>query len=574
MTDPIVLWRDTSKEINLTSGATQAEGWSVEVSADGTSWGSPQARTSLLRSLLSDGDLVQWDSNGNRVIPLHVRIKAPTSQILAQGEATLDRMLYKRTELEWSPPDSLGVPTVWDVESSEREQVFDTGWDLDELTYTRHLAFELTCLPHGRSKFKRTSVAPAAVPSPVVATSASTTTGFVAQGGSGTPTVVSGRVRTTRASSGVAGLQFTPVSPITAKYVVVDWYSPTGIYPTFAVNGTYTADTLRESLSGGVRRSWLPVPATASTFVTVVAGVNIPGASGGYYEIDQIQTASGLPSFGSTRQKALGVATPGSVRTQTDLEVVGTAGLGFVLMHTGPATGAPPPLRPWLTSTAGTANANNISGAFNDLSAGPMVYRIPVDAAARGEVEIVGSIYTNIGTNNVSIRCDVQGYMGGAVIGPVQSNTLTSNFPVGQNLYLLSLGRFVFPPSRMGSSGFVQITLTQTSGGHIAYVDESWNLSVGRGSALTVVEAGTHRRVNVISPSAANPQGGLTIGTNADGSDARFPGVDFVRAWGNHQILPDGTAAFLAVTGALDPTLTTSAYDRYHTHAATLGTES
>jgi hypothetical protein len=53
-----------------------------------------------------------------------------------------------------------------------------------------------------------------------------------------------------------------------------------------------------------------------------------------------------------------------------------------------------------------------------------------------------------------------------------------------------------------------------------------------------------------------------------------LPGVDYVRAWGNHQILPDGTAGLMAVTGVLDPTLTSSAFDCYHTHAATLGTES
>jgi hypothetical protein len=570
MSDFKILWRDTTTELDLTTTAPQGTGWTIEVSADGTSWGSPTVRTSLQRALLADGDLVQWDSNGNRIIPVQVRLKATDSKVLAQAEAALDRLLYKRTELEMTPPDAAGIPTVWDVETTERAQVFDGGWDLEELRYVRRLSFEMTCLPHGHSKYKRTAVAPAAVPNPVVLNNGSTLTGWT--GSPNTPTIVSGRVRQTRTDSGEVNLRYA-TSAVATKYVVLDWYSPTGTYPTFGVNGKLMADTLRETIAGGVRRSWIPLPAGDSSLTSIRVAVIVPGASGGYLEVDQVQTATGLPSFGTTRQKALGVATPGSVRTQSDIEVVGTAALGFVLLHTGPATGAPPPLRPWLTSTAGVANPALISGAYNDLSAGANVYRIPVDAAARGEVEIVASLYTNIIASNVSVKCDVQGYIGGAVVGPVQSNTLVTNYPVAQNPYLLSLGRFQFPPTRLGSAGFVQITISQTSAGHIVYLDEAWNLSAGRGSALTVVEAQSQRRVRVEAPSQVNPEGYITTGTSADGSDARFPGVDFIRAWGDHQILPEGTAAFVAVTGALDPTVTTSAYDRYHTHAATLGTE-
>jgi len=576
MTDPVVLWRDVSAgtEINMTSGAPQASGWTVQVSAAGTNWGAPEVRTSLLRALLSDGDLVQWDSNGNRVIPLQARITAPNSKVLAQAEATLDKMLYRRTELEWTPPDGSGnaVPTVWDVETSERAQVYDADWDFMENQFTRLLAFEMTCLPSGRSKFKRVATAPATAPSPVVLTDGSATTGFV--GNPASLSVVSGRVRVTRGTPGEVSLAYTPAVGAAARYAVIDWYAPNSRFASFAVNGVFMADTLRETIAGGVQRSWVPLPGSAATLTKAQVAVDLPGSSGGYLEVDQIRTAAGLPTFGTARQKALGLATPGSVRTQTDLEVVSaTTGLGFVLLHTGPATGGPPPMRMWLTSTAGTANTALISGAYNDLSTGANVYRIPIDLVPRGEVEIVASLYTNIIASNVTVKCDVQGYLGGAVVGPVQSRLMTTNYPVAQNPYLLSLGRFQFPPTRMGAAGFVQVTISQVSAGHIVYLDEAWDLSVGRGSALTVVEAGTQRRLRVEAPSQTNPQGFVTVGTNADGSDARFPGVDFIRAWMDHQILPEGTAAFLATTGATDATLTTGSYDRYHTHSATTGLE-
>lgn len=573
MTDPEILWRDTNNEFDLTSGVANSQGWTVEVSADGTNWGSPEARTSLLRALLADGDLVQWDSNGNRVITLQVRLWAPSSQILATGEATLDRMLYKRTELEWTPPDAAGIPTVWDVETSERAQVYDNGWDLDERRFERRLAFQLTCLPSGRSKNKRVVTASAFnATTNTIDTGSAVGSWTAPQAGSTAPTIVAGRVRTTRATSGFSqlrrGASFTPG---THRYVGIDWASTSGGTMGFHISGVLVSESRREVLGGGLNRSWLPIPAGTVTIASVSATILTGAAT--TFEVDQVITAETLPTFGTARQKALGLATPGSVRTQADIEVVGTSDLKFVLLHTGPATGAPPPLRSWLTSTAGTADTARISGAYNDLSTGPNVYRVPVTLTPSGEVEIVAALYTNIGANNVSVRCDVQGYIGGAVVGPVQSNTLITNYPVAQNPYLLSLGRFKFPPTRMGSAGFVQVTLTQTSAGHIVYNDETWALSAGRGSALTVVEVATQRRLNVWAPSQANPQGSITVGTAADGSDARFPGLDFVRAWGDHQILPEGTAAFIATTGVLDPTLTTSSYDRYHTHAATLGTE-
>lgn len=574
MTDFKLLWRDSTVEIDLNSRVTQAQGWTVEVSTDGTNWGSPEARTSLLRALLSDGDLVQWDSNGNRVIPVQMRLRAPNSTVLAQGEATLDRLLYERSELEYTPPDPAGIPTVWDVETTERAQSYDAGWDLAEKRYERRLGFQMTCLPHGRSKNKRVVTASAFNATTIVIDSGASTTGWTApQAGTTAPTVVSGRIRTTRATSGFSQLRRgTSFSPGTHKYVGIDWASTTAGTMGFHISGTLVSEARREVLGGGLNRSWLAIPAASSGTIASVSATVLTGAAT-TFEVDQVITAETLPTFGTARQKALALATPGSVRTQTDLEVVGTAALGFVLLHTGPATGAPPPLRSWLTSTAGTADTGRISGAFNDLSTGPNVYRIPASLVPTGEVEIVASLYTNIGANNVTVRTDVQGYMGSGVIGPVQSVPMTTNYPVAQNPYLLSLGKFTFPPTRMGAAGFVQITLTQVSAGHIVYVDEAWTLSTGRGSALTVVEAGTQQRMKVEAPSQTNPQGTLTVGTAADGSDSRFPGVDFVRAWGDHHILTDGTAVFLAVTGVLDPTLTSSSYDRYHTHSPTLGTE-
>lgn len=574
MTDPILLWRDTATECDLTSGLPHPEGWTFKVSARGTNWGSPEARTSLLRALLSDGDLVQWDSNGNRVIPVQGLLTAPDSKVLAQGEATLDRMLYKRTELEWTPPDLSGVPTVWEVETSTRDQVFDDDWDFRENLFERRLAFEMTCLPHGRSKYKRVVTASTySATTTVVDSGSSVGTWTAPQDGTTAPTVVSGRIRTTRATSGFSILnRSADFSSVGQKYVTFDWASTVAGYLAFDISGVRVSEVKREALGGGVNRSWCPIPVGSETVITSIQAAIVTG-SGTTFEIDQILTAETLPTFGTARQKALGLATPGSVRTQTDLEVVGSDALGFVLLHTGPATGAPPPLRGWLTSAAGVANSALISGAYNDLSAGANVYRIPIDLVPRGEVEIVASLYTNIGANNVTVKTDVQGYLGGSVVGPVQSLSMTTNYPVAQNPYLLSLGKFTFPPTKMGSAGFVQITLSQVSVGHIVYVDEAWNLSTGRGSALTVVEAGTQRRLKVEAPSQENPQGTLTIGTSADGSDARFPGDDFVRAWSDHRILADGTAVFLAVTGVPDPTLTSSSYDRYHTHAATLGTD-
>lgn len=566
-----LIWRDpaTGRSWDLTSGAEHPDGWRLEVVADGTEWGGPEARTSVRQALVSSGgDLVEFDGNGNRVVNVQARLSGPSTAALASGEAFLDRLLYRRTELEWTPPDSLSVPTVWDVETSERGQVYGEAWDLMEARdYTRTLAWKFTCRPDGRSVQRRRWTSGGAAGVLTVVDSADSATGWSSTGAA--PTVVSGRVIS-------AGTLFTltrtgTIATPGQRYVAVDWSTTNPAYYGFDLDDIPVTESLRQPLAGGLVRSWLAIPAGRVNVASLRIGVAM-GAHG-VLSVDQVATAQSLPNPGTDRQKIIGATTPGSVTTAVDVTATSTGTLGFALIHTGPAAGTTPSLSVW-ANTPGTPNTNLISGAYWDLSAGPMVCDVPAHLLPAGPLEVVGCLYTNTGANDVKVRVSAQGRMGTTNVGPSQSETLTTNFPsMIQERYIVSIGQLVMPVTAMGPAGVVRFTISQESTGHTVYVDETWTCSMGRDSALTIVEAASASRLAVHAPSPQWPQGAILVGSQPDGSDSHAPGVDAIRAWGSHSVSADGTTALLAVTGTPDPELALEGPDRYHTYAATRGDE-
>lgn len=123
--------------------------FAVATEAEGTEWGNPQPIEVAIRSLLQDGSIVAHEGDDNREVTLRVRITAPDSAALAQGEAALMAELYKRNDLTYTPSDGWSDPTVFDVVTSSLTHTMD---DLGEVQGRRIYSVRLVCLPFGRSE--------------------------------------------------------------------------------------------------------------------------------------------------------------------------------------------------------------------------------------------------------------------------------------------------------------------------------------------------------------------------------------------------------------------------------------
>ena len=118
------------------------------VEADGYDTGSAEPVNVVVRSLLQDGSLERTERVENRERSFVVRIEAPDGIALAEAEKALALELYRPNTLTWEPPDGTGPATVWDVQTSRMDELFD---DMGELLLQRRYRIVLTCLPWGRS---------------------------------------------------------------------------------------------------------------------------------------------------------------------------------------------------------------------------------------------------------------------------------------------------------------------------------------------------------------------------------------------------------------------------------------
>lgn len=124
----------------------------------GTAYGNPVPLTEVVRSYLTDGELIKRTGWGNREdVPVYVRVSAPDGQALALGEAALaqEYMADAPAPLRWVPPTLGAWPMAFDVVHVvlERDWKVDLGdsWDHRERfdhTIVYKLAF--TTLPFTR----------------------------------------------------------------------------------------------------------------------------------------------------------------------------------------------------------------------------------------------------------------------------------------------------------------------------------------------------------------------------------------------------------------------------------------
>ncbi len=554
------------------------EGFTTEVSADGTTWGNPDQVVASLLSSISDGDIQTLVRYGNRQPVLYVRIKADTTAGLNAGEKVLAGITGRPAELVWQNPDPLAPPTVFDVVMSSMEFTFN---DMSELRRTRDYVLSMSALPWGRSATK--VITPAvATASATVVNSGSSATGWTAPNtASPVVSVVSGAVQVAYDGDAIGGgydgarLRLTStVDTDPDHYVGVDWKSSVPAYQFFLADGAGLTEVRREpGTTAGYTRSWYFVVANSGTTLELQT-VHQPATGTPTLSIDQIQKSATLPNTGTARQLTRTIDPGGSVPAEGTIFVQhATAGLGHVIVFTHPLGGGyTPPLRQWLAiSEPVTADSTLVSGARNALTTATK-FSVPVAAIPRGSAHLWARLRrTTAGT--VTGTWAVTSSIGGVTLGDTIQSTVSLNFPAANVWYLFPIARFTSPPTTIGSAGSLTIGLDAADA--LTQIDEAWLFGMDRGT-LTVVDNGfgtsgigaAGNRLRIAAPSLEEPQGALMAGYSADWSDAHTALAGNVPCGQvAHRFDPDGSMVFTVTSGTTDALVSFEHWPRWHSNA-------
>jgi hypothetical protein len=146
--------------------ADDLTGWhpdfEIHTLADDATWGNPQPIEVAVKSLLQDGSIVATTGHDNREAFIRLTLKASDGIGLALAEQAVNAEVGRLNTLTWTPPDSFGPPTVFEVVTSSLEHTFD---DMDELRLQRTYGLRLVCQPFARSVDETTATALAAAES-------------------------------------------------------------------------------------------------------------------------------------------------------------------------------------------------------------------------------------------------------------------------------------------------------------------------------------------------------------------------------------------------------------------------
>lgn len=564
---------------------THPGGFTTEVSADGSTWGNAEVVIEKIISALAEGDVVAETHVGNREVVIFVRLIGQVSGDLPRGEKALASVVGKPAKVVWQPPDAGEPPTVFWVVHSRMRFEFD---DFAELDRNRTYALTLSALPWGRSATKTITPAVTAV-APTVVDAGSSTANWTAPGPPGaTVSVVSGAVTSTYDPDVLSGAFYgsalrrtAVINTSTSKYIGIDWKSSLPSVHAVVVNqNPYSSETevRRETLTNGYTRSWYRMADALESVTSIELGTIHPAsaAASATLSIDQVLLANALPASGTTRQKVSTIFPDGSVPASGEVRVEhATAGLGQTIVYTYPlSNGYSPPLRQWkYAGAADTADAAIVSGAYTPLSQ-DIWFSIPWDAVPAGDTQLWARLYRNTAAtvrltwNAYASFPGISNAVGDQVSGAVDWNFQATTWT------LVPIGRFVSPPSQLGPSGHLRVSVGASLDATVA-IDEAWLFAMDKGT-LTVVNnltgtaalGGAANRLRVSAPSLEEPLGALMAGYRSDWADSHTVlSQNLISDQRDHRFHPDGTGIFTVTSGALDAAVSLEHYAAWHSNA-------
>jgi hypothetical protein len=577
--------------LDLASTEAHDDGYTLTVLGAGASFGASQAKIREIVSMLADGNLVTYDSAGNRVATFDVLIKAADGVALQAGEVALRRELYRRNTVTWTPPADFSAPTVYEIVTSEMAPLFD---DIDELRDRRKFRVTLTCAPFARSAEPVTIealAAPPVTPTTATITNADTTAGFSASktvwdtttgpGGATTPVTVTdgGSYAQASASATYLSLKLTyttsAVDMSATRYLSVEMSGSYVFNFMLTLNGVsgYHTPILTRTNAGGTKQYVFDTAGGSLTAFSAITGAGpVWGATVTItLDVHDISRTDTLPQV-SARQSTRIIEVGGTERTPASIHVTAADGTdplgGLVIVHTSPEDGSgySPSLRRWrTTASAGTpaAEVSAMSGQKESISEVAGGFNAKVDTSALPEggyvlmarVRSLGSETTPIYWSTSTIFPDAttqEGYTNGNV---------PYDFP-DDEWQLIPLAALSLPSVRT-SAGQVEISLQAIGTSQPIELDEAWLFRVDDDCALSIV-ATDAAHLWLDSPDVSSSVPRVWIG---DSADVKVHPGDALQAMGNHVLSPNGTAAFTAALTD-NPATDATFYRRWHSNAA------
>lgn len=562
----------------------EQDGWTVETIAEGMSFGAAEPREVVIQTLLQDGDAVEIDSYGNRVLTFGILIKGADSADVAAGAAALDAEVGIPNTLSWTPPDGWGATTVFDVVTSSKSFEFDDWGEMEPTKWGRRFVLTLTCAPFGRSADETVVEAIAdgeAPPTPVsdVLDDCTSTTGWAISPGN-TVSLASGHLQaaaTTGTTPQVMALTRTfgaPEAVTDTQYLYVDW-DPSA-FTTGSLRALVDMTTELTLVAAGpsddnpgFTRVWfeaLTVPISSLTFMWTRTRVTHVTA---FAEVGRTNVN---PFIGSGRQQFRSLLVGGSARTQGSLQISHeTDALGEVLAYTNAddGSGYQPACRQYRVSgnASPTPDASTASGSFEPLDGGASVtFDIPARALPAGTYVLVARIRgTGAAITGVSWSAatrvgttDMLTETGAKIIGTQATWTM-------HEVATVTLPPVALPPS---SEAVVRVKLSSTND---LDLDELWLFNIDIGS-YTHVSCGTaapsaggsSNRLWIDTATLDWPFPAIWLGTEADRSDARHAvSVTEAKATGRHVLAAGDVNLFTFTSNAENAAASLSFHKRW-----------
>lgn len=561
----------------LTGSPLDGPYW-FETLAENASFGDPQPVEVGLTSLLLDGTRKRTTRHDNRTPSFLVEINGATAADLADGEKVLWLLAQTPdTSLVWTPPDSFGSPTAFDVETAHLEYQFD---DINEIGLRRVYRLTWECQPFARSTFATELVLASGVD--VVVDDGTSTAGWSTS--YGTLAVVSGAVVNTRDRDNWATLTRAGAIDLTdTPYLTVEWSSSVSVYIGLrnAADAANWSEAYRESV-GANYRSYFYVGESvgASGFALgVVQGLTSGSMTFSVHEVSAVATLPNADTAG--HQQTLAIPAGGSARTHAEIAVSTAAnGLGEVVLYTCPSSQAyNPSARQWLNSSA-TPVSDPAGDYYPITTAGGGAnvgadYAIPSVVLPKGGYAIAALLRSSAPSTALTIFWQVQTRIDN-VVRSNQLYTTVLEFPDTEwRTHILGLE--TLPQIPVGPAGEIHLTIYLDPGAaedvwvyDLMFFHEDGDLTITDAETGAGLPSGPSRRIRVVPPSATAPGGSIERGHEADWSDAWANTVRVRPSRGGHVIHPEGTTLWLYTEGTPDGTPATvdvSWFKRWHTHA-------
>ena len=595
------------------------DGWQFKVFGEDLTFGNPQPVEMSIASLMADGAVTVTTRHENREAAFRVSISGQDSGALAAGEAALNLELSRRNTLAWTPADGFGPTSVFDVETSSMDWLFDDVAEAEGVRLLRRtFRLRLVCLPFPRSAevtliggeyvseslvvdddcestagWSLTDSYGAGVGSFTVDSSAgnfATGTGSVKLvitpnkygGGNSVPY---GQGATYQAGVSKTGLSITAAGGYLSFRVRVDspWTlnaanTGSAVEVTTSNAGRFQASAVAASIdSAGFLRFSLPMDAAWGT----VTALHLPFLSTSYlsapagsapanpvFRFDSI----GHSAQSSSPQGVQTVEIGGSARSEAAITVSGAQGLGDVLVYTTPADRLfRPDLRRFNKTGTLTTDAKSINGQAVQLST-QATFEAPATMFTPGAHAILMYARNGAGSGTTisATTITAQLFSGGVAVGPVETISKGAQAVADYEYHAFSMGVLNLPTTVVGDNSTAVVRFT-VNGGSDTYLDELLAFPL-QDSALTWVNCGhgttsasvaSHLWIDAPSPTNPNPR--ILVGTNENRTDAR---AVVPKSRGRHLMTP-GEMLIYVLTGLSGaPEVMTAYYKRWHSNAA------